>query len=145
MIAGIYGMNFDHMPELHWDVRLPVRARRHGGRLRGPLPGVQAQRLACSRGSTRRPGWTGEHPVRLGARVDRAGVDPLRPSRRRTWHEVASGRARNPAAAGAVRSSGTAVPLDGHRELLAPAGRVALTRRPAGDVPDRTDSGDEPK
>ena len=23
MIAGIYGMNFDYMPELHWQLRLP--------------------------------------------------------------------------------------------------------------------------
>ena len=24
-IAGIYGMNFEHMPELRWDARLPGR------------------------------------------------------------------------------------------------------------------------
>ena len=24
MIAGIYGMNFDHMPELHWQYGYPV-------------------------------------------------------------------------------------------------------------------------
>ena len=24
MVAGIYGMNFDYMPELHWHVRLPA-------------------------------------------------------------------------------------------------------------------------
>jgi magnesium transporter len=24
MIAGIYGMNFDHMPELHWKVSYPL-------------------------------------------------------------------------------------------------------------------------
>ena len=28
MIAGIYGMNFEHMPELGWTLRLPARARR---------------------------------------------------------------------------------------------------------------------
>ena len=29
MIAGIYGMNFDYMPELHWPVRLPGGAPGH--------------------------------------------------------------------------------------------------------------------
>lgn len=24
LIAGIYGMNFDHMPELHWTVGYPT-------------------------------------------------------------------------------------------------------------------------
>ena len=24
MIAGIYGMNFDHMPELHWTLGYPL-------------------------------------------------------------------------------------------------------------------------
>ena len=28
MIAGIYGMNFEHMPELELDLRLPARGRR---------------------------------------------------------------------------------------------------------------------
>ena len=26
MIAGIYGMNFDHMPELDWELGYPLRA-----------------------------------------------------------------------------------------------------------------------
>ena len=25
VVGSIYGMNFDHMPELHWALRLPVR------------------------------------------------------------------------------------------------------------------------
>ena len=29
MVAGIYGMNFDHMPELHWAWALPGRDRCH--------------------------------------------------------------------------------------------------------------------
>ena len=29
MLAGIYGMNFDYMPELHWRVRLPAGAADH--------------------------------------------------------------------------------------------------------------------
>ena len=29
-LAGIYGMNFDHMPELHVDVRLPGGAAGDG-------------------------------------------------------------------------------------------------------------------
>ena len=36
MIAGIYGMNFKHMPELDWALGLSARDRRHGGDR--PLP-----------------------------------------------------------------------------------------------------------
>ena len=29
MIAGIYGMNFGHMPELHWRYGYPIGPGRH--------------------------------------------------------------------------------------------------------------------
>ena len=29
IIAGIYGMNFDHMPELSWELRLPADPAPH--------------------------------------------------------------------------------------------------------------------
>jgi len=38
MIAGVYGMNFEHMPELEMGVRLPVHARFDGGDRRLPVP-----------------------------------------------------------------------------------------------------------
>ena len=46
LIAGIYGMNFRHMPELSWAVRLPLRARLDGARDVRAVPRVQASRLA---------------------------------------------------------------------------------------------------
>ena len=42
LIAGIYGMNFDHMPELAWQFGYPI-ALGHDGRL-----GARAVRLASS-------------------------------------------------------------------------------------------------
>ena len=48
MIAGVYGMNFDHMPELHWRYGYPMVHGRHGRHLRRHLPGLQAQRLAVT-------------------------------------------------------------------------------------------------
>ena len=49
MVCGIYGMNFDNMPELHWQLRLLHGARADGGGLFRHLPGVPAQRLAVGR------------------------------------------------------------------------------------------------
>lgn len=40
LIAGIYGMNFDHMPELHWTFGYPPDDQRHGGHLVRRLPGL---------------------------------------------------------------------------------------------------------
>ena len=37
MVAGIYGMNFEHMPELKWALGLSARGRRDGGHRRLPL------------------------------------------------------------------------------------------------------------
>ena len=48
LIAGIYGMNFDHMPELGWRFGYPAVAGVDGGDLRRALPRVQAQRLALT-------------------------------------------------------------------------------------------------
>ena len=48
MVFGLYGMNFEHMPELRWTYGYPavvVRGPRH---LRGPVPQVQGHRLALS-------------------------------------------------------------------------------------------------
>ena len=46
MVAGIYGMNFRHMPELEWDARLPAVVRSHGDRRDPAAPAVQEERLA---------------------------------------------------------------------------------------------------
>ncbi len=46
LIAGVYGMNFHHMPELLWQLRLPVLDPADGARRRWPLGLVQAVRLA---------------------------------------------------------------------------------------------------
>ena len=71
MIAGIYGMNFTHMPELLDDVGLPDGARVHGRRLRHPLPRLQAQRLVVTGGApwgsiTDVPGVRVGHATRAG-------------------------------------------------------------------------------
>ena len=47
-IAGIYGMNFDFMPELTLALRLLHRARRDRGDLRRAVLAVQADRLAVA-------------------------------------------------------------------------------------------------
>jgi Mg2+ and Co2+ transporter CorA len=48
MIAGIYGMNFDSMPELRLAARLPGRARSHRRRVRLALGLLPAHRLALT-------------------------------------------------------------------------------------------------
>jgi hypothetical protein len=45
VIGTVYGMNFDHMPELHW-LWLPVRALADGAGVRVALRGLQEARLA---------------------------------------------------------------------------------------------------
>ncbi len=64
MIAGIYGMNFEHMPELERErprrrrgvlLRLLRRPRGHGRRLHRPLPRVQALGLALATTNGRLP------------------------------------------------------------------------------------------
>ena len=62
LIAGIYGMNFDHMPELHWQLRLSDGDRPDG-------PGLPRRCSACSRspaGSSpvaKRHSWLRETPL----------------------------------------------------------------------------------
>ena len=48
MIAGIYGMNFEHMPELDWRVGYPLVLGAHGGGVLAAVPQLQAPRLALS-------------------------------------------------------------------------------------------------
>ena len=48
MIAGIYGMNFDHMPELSWQLRLSGRARRDRRRSAACCTADSAARAGCS-------------------------------------------------------------------------------------------------
>ncbi len=47
-IAGIYGMNFEHMPELKWRFGYPAVLLLIGGDLPRPVPRLQAQRLALT-------------------------------------------------------------------------------------------------
>ena len=47
-LAGIYGMNFDHMPELHCDVGLSGGAAADGDRVHAAVPDVPAQPLAVA-------------------------------------------------------------------------------------------------
>ena len=46
MVAGIYGMNFDNMPELALALRLPLRPPLHSPDLPGPIPPLPPSRLA---------------------------------------------------------------------------------------------------
>ena len=56
LIGSIYGMNFDHMPELHWLLRLPDGARSDGAQLTGRVHHQQARRLAVSLDGSARSG-----------------------------------------------------------------------------------------
>ena len=49
MVAGMYGMNFENMPELQLAVQLPDRRRRHHGPVRASVSQLQATRLALTR------------------------------------------------------------------------------------------------
>ena len=48
MIAGIYGMNFEHMPELGWTYGYPAVVAVMAGHLRRPVPPLQEVRLAVA-------------------------------------------------------------------------------------------------
>ena len=48
MIAGIYGMNFEHMPELKWAVRLSARDRRDGRDRRLPVLSLPESHVALT-------------------------------------------------------------------------------------------------
>ena len=45
LIGTVYGMNFDHMPELHWRARLPARRDDDGRDVGHAVPDLQAARL----------------------------------------------------------------------------------------------------
>ena len=49
LIGTIYGMNFDHMPELHWSVWLPLSPDPDAAAVRCPVRHVQAAPMALSR------------------------------------------------------------------------------------------------
>ena len=70
-MAGVYGMNFDYMPELHWSWGYPAVLLLMVIGLHAAVPDVPAQPLALTRlrGS----------PLRLDWRP--AAVDPARPHR----------------------------------------------------------------
>ena len=55
MIFGLYGMNFEHMPELGVAVRLPGGPARRAPHLRRAAPRLQALRLALETRSGSRP------------------------------------------------------------------------------------------
>ena len=58
LIAGIYGMNFDHMPELHWTYGYPFALAPDGRRGRRAVRAVQEVRVAVTR-PTVAPRWRG--------------------------------------------------------------------------------------
>ncbi|WP_278255840.1 CorA family divalent cation transporter [Nocardioides convexus] len=72
LIAGVYGMNFTHMPEPGVDLRLPVRAAAHDRHGRGAVGAVQAVRLVL------RPA-SGRHPTMQNRQGDEAGQGVERP------------------------------------------------------------------
>ena len=75
LIAGIYGMNFRHMPELRLAVRLPDGARADGRDDVRALPDVQASRLAvASRSSS---AWSSSTTSpKLASAADHAAEPP---------------------------------------------------------------------
>ena len=106
MIAGIYGMNFDNMPELHWSYGYPLTLMgRHRAGLPGPVPDLPPQPVAVVPGHPvdrpnrrrRRPGIAcpGE---RAPADRARCGGVPVRHPRR-TLPRSRTSRARAESAA----------------------------------------------
>ena len=51
MLAGIYGMNFKHMPELDWHWGYPVALGRHGGDRRLPVRPLSQGGVALRNGT----------------------------------------------------------------------------------------------
>jgi hypothetical protein len=72
MIAGVYGMNFRHMPELDWWLGYPFAHRPDGDGVRRALLALQARRLALMRIVIMGSGGTGGF---FGAKLARAGED----------------------------------------------------------------------
>jgi magnesium transporter len=48
-VAGVYGMNFDHMPELHWDLGYPAGDRFDGAPRPRPCMQSSRRRAGCRR------------------------------------------------------------------------------------------------
>ncbi len=80
MIAGIYGMNFDDMPELALALRVLRGARPHGRAVPRHLPRLQAQRVAL--GDERSPPAAGVDDRHPGVTWPRS-TRPRAPLRRR--------------------------------------------------------------
>ena len=55
MVAGIYGMNFKHMPELEWAFGYPARDLQHVRDRRAPVPALQAREVDLTRDGISRP------------------------------------------------------------------------------------------
>ena len=79
MVFGLYGMNFEHMPELKFTYGYPAVIAVGAAHLRGPLPQVQAHRLALSivRGSladvdSLEPLWVAVHHAHAASMPERA-------------------------------------------------------------------------
>ena len=79
MIAGIYGMNFQHMPELHWAWGYPVGGRDH----------VRNRRRCSTGASARSAGSSGPRPMRF----TRARARPRRAASSRKSDTVPASRA----------------------------------------------------
>ncbi len=123
LVGTVYGMNFDHMPELHWSAGLPLRPHPDGTRQHHPLHHLQTAPLDLKHGSTsgrsRRiasPSATGLYdplPPRQGERS--IAVTAVRMSRRR-WASVRLTAAR---------------PRSARTRRRAGRGRRPVRRRPA--------------
>ena len=69
-VAGIYGMNFDHMPELKSEFGYPGGAAVHPDRVRRPPPALQARRVVVNAGLPNRAGeGTPSRSVRVRSRA----------------------------------------------------------------------------
>ena len=66
-MAGVYGMNFDHMPELAWRYGYAGSAAADGGGRAHPVPAVPPLRLALT--PVRAPGRPHGAPARAGPKL----------------------------------------------------------------------------
>ena len=72
VVGSIYGMNFDHMPELHWACGYPMALALDGAQLTGRLHHQQARRLAVSQVA----GSGADHAGRQAGRAQRSRPAP---------------------------------------------------------------------
>ncbi len=87
LIAGVYGMNFDHMPELGWELGYPFALALMCGRRRGAVGAVQEVRLAVA-GHAACRSTVREHQVRAehACRSSSTSSSTPRPTRYGTNH-----------------------------------------------------------